>query len=405
MQTQSGRSGTTTNSIGWSQGLLCAPALTPLHPLPPTAPAWYSLHMNSNPFSFQRGVIEGFYGDPWGWDVRREYAPLLRAMGYHFYLYAPKGDRFLRRRWPEMWPPETLAQLRATAGAVRAAGIGFGIGLSPYELPQHYTPETRRRLCEKVSAIAEELRPDILGLLFDDMKGDFSELANIQVDIAHAARAHAPEARLIVCPSYYSCDPLLEKLFGKMPSGYLEILGAKLDRTIDVFWTGPMICSTEYPRAHLEWVSALLQRKPFLWDNYPVNDDRKMAPFIHLRPFQNRGPELAELTAGHAVNPMRQPWLSLVPLATLEANYRDGAAYDRSMALKTALSRHCTPPLASLLEQDIELLQDVGREALTETQRVHLRSRYEGYRGDRHADEILKWLHGDYQFSDTWYLD
>ena len=38
------------------------------------------------------GVIEGFYGQPWGWAARADALPFLAARGFSFFLYAPKAD-------------------------------------------------------------------------------------------------------------------------------------------------------------------------------------------------------------------------------------------------------------------------------------------------------------------------
>lgn len=77
-----------------------------------------------------------------------------------------------------------------------------------------------------------------------------------------------------------------------------------------------------------------------MWDNYPVNDGSKASSFLHLRAFENRPAELAELTAGHAVNPMKQAALSVLPLATLPMSYRLGRQYDPDKALHAS----STPP-------------------------------------------------------------
>ena len=48
------------------------------------------------------GLIEGYYGQPWTWEARAEQASFLKAHGYGFFMYAPKADAFLRRRWREL---------------------------------------------------------------------------------------------------------------------------------------------------------------------------------------------------------------------------------------------------------------------------------------------------------------
>jgi hyaluronoglucosaminidase len=80
------------------------------------------------------GVIEGFFGRPWGDAARVAAAPFLRARGYEFYVYAPKSDGYLRRQWREPLPPAEFAQLATLAAGYRQGGMKFGVGLTPFEL-------------------------------------------------------------------------------------------------------------------------------------------------------------------------------------------------------------------------------------------------------------------------------
>ena len=52
------------------------------------------------------GMIEGFYGNPWSHSVRLKFPAVLAELGLNAYLYCPKSDPYLRRRWKEDWPIE-----------------------------------------------------------------------------------------------------------------------------------------------------------------------------------------------------------------------------------------------------------------------------------------------------------
>jgi hypothetical protein len=95
------------------------------------------------------GLIEGFFGTPWGDAARVAGAPFLRARGYDFYVYAPKSDRYLRRQWREPLPSAELAQLAALGAAYRQCGLKFGIGLTPFELHHDYSGAARQDLRNK----------------------------------------------------------------------------------------------------------------------------------------------------------------------------------------------------------------------------------------------------------------
>lgn len=347
---------------------------------------------------FNLAVIEGFFGVSWPWEMRHDYARSLRRLGFDAYIYAPKDDKYLRRAWTEHWPDPQLDSLKQLANELHRHDVRFGIGLSPFEAYKDYSADTRRRLIDKVRLIEQELSPDIFCVLFDDMRGDTPQLASTQLRMIDDVAASTSARRIIMCPTYYSTDPVLERVFGAMPADYLETLGRSLDPRVDIFWTGPKVCSTEYPRQHLEEVAAKINRRPFLWDNYPVNDSRAMSAFLHLRAFTNRPGELRHLLAGHAANPMKQPALSEIPLATLPMSYAHGEDYDPVEAWRIAARRACGETLAQLIEEDLPLLQDVGLEQLSAEQREHLETRYRPHAAQPAAREIIDWLNGGYAF-------
>ncbi len=97
------------------------------------------------------GVIEGYYGTPWTWAEREDQVAFLQPYGYSFYIYAPKADAFLRRRWRETPPAEEAEALARLVARCRALGVRFGVGLSPFEIYRDVTPEALAARCAKSS--------------------------------------------------------------------------------------------------------------------------------------------------------------------------------------------------------------------------------------------------------------
>jgi hypothetical protein len=209
------------------------------------------------------GLIEGFFGRPWRWQDRRGAISALAAHGYRFYLYAPKADPYLRRRWQEPYPERELEDLAAFAKFCRTEGVRFGIGLSPFELHLHPEAGWQDRLARKLAEL-DQLKPDDLAILFDDMRGDVPDLAERQAAIVHYAAERSAARRIICCPSYYTDDPILDIAFGERPPFYLEQLGRLLDPAIEIMWTGEEVCAREFSPGHLARVAHQLGRKPFL---------------------------------------------------------------------------------------------------------------------------------------------
>ncbi len=193
------------------------------------------------------GIIEGYYGPIWPEADRVATLRALAPHGYGFFIHAPKGDPFLRRRWREPHPPEAKAMLERLSAACVDAGVRFGVGLSPYELYRGFGDDAKSALGAKLAEF-DALGVRELAILFDDMRGDVPDLARNQADILHWIGERTAAERLIVCPSYYSDDPVLDRVFGDRPPRYLEDLGRALDPAIEVFWTGPEVCSREFTR-------------------------------------------------------------------------------------------------------------------------------------------------------------
>src|SRR5690349_15735099 len=109
------------------------------------------------------GVIEGFFGEPWSWQARSDYARFLKDYNYHYYIYAPKADRFLRRQWREQWPADQSRELEILGARYHEAGLRWGIGFSPFEIYLNYDNEARAALREKILTF-NSLKPDILAI-------------------------------------------------------------------------------------------------------------------------------------------------------------------------------------------------------------------------------------------------
>lgn len=343
------------------------------------------------------GIIEGFYGKPWPWEARTRAVRFLAPHGYRFYLYAPKSDPYLRRRWRELHPTPVLAELSGMREACRSSGVRFGVGLSPYEVYENFDRVAREDLERKLASF-DQLGVEDLAILFDDMRGDTPDLAERQAEIVHWALERTAASRVLACPTYYSDDPVLDRAFGRRPDGYLEQLGASLDKRVEIFWTGEEVVSRAISPTHLLRVASQLGRKPFLWDNYPVNDGQRMSQYLHLRAFTGRPGSNADLLAAHGINPSSQPTLSLIPALTLEDSYRLGEDYEYGVAFRRAAASVLGESLGTRLWEDVLTLQDIGLDRLG-AREASLRDRYTGVDHPA-AREVIGWLDGEYRITD-----
>jgi hypothetical protein len=341
------------------------------------------------------GVIEGFFGKPWGWPARLGGVDFLRAAGFDFYIYAPKGDAFLRRRWREPQPAETLERLAALGARCRTHGIDFGIGLTPFEIYLSYDAAARERLRAKVIEL-NETGADTLAILFDDMRGDVPGIAELQARVIAEITGWSSARRFMVCPTYYSYDARLTREFGAPPKAYLEDLGRLLDPRIDCFWTGEKIISHGYSAQHLSDVAADLGRKPFIWDNHIANDAKTRSNHLYLDPSADAWSLATEAAAGLAINPMNQPHLSRIALCGYRHLLNVGP--DLRRELPGICRQLAGARLGELLLEDLGLLQNEGLSRFDEATRQRLLERYESEAGNPYADEVAAFLRGEYVF-------
>ncbi len=335
------------------------------------------------------GLIEGFFGPPWPEQDRLEFAPFLAANGFSFYLYAPKADPYLRKKWREPWTPEYRARLLKYSKHFRNHGIQFGVGLSPFELHKLTASEGRSLLQEKLGQL-EDIGLDILGLFFDDMPVH-EDLAKRQLEAMDIVR-DATKAHILFCPTFYSPDPILEKVFGKRPESYFEeIRQAPID--IDFAWTGPKVIPDEIPPEHLRETEELLGRKPFLWDNLFANDGPRNCKFLKLREPSGRNRASFERCKGWAWNPMNQAALSRLVLTASRHAILEGQ--EPGAALKRAVQESMSERLASfVLLNRLAFLTEGLDKFSPEKKEGWLKEL--GTADDPVAKEIRTWLQGGY---------
>lgn len=317
------------------------------------------------------GIIEGFYGRPYSTQERNYFYSFAQKSGYSFYIYAPKADLQLRDEWTKPITKSYEQELGAIADDAHQAGLDFGVALSPLNLTANFH-EQKATLLERVSSLCAISNCEIFCLLFDDMFKDSEHVGSTQNEIIKAVEAHLPEhvKHFIICPSYYSDDPMLDKIFGQRPQCYFDELLQDLPERVEIFWTGPKVLSEDITVEHLEYVTKLLGRKPFIWDNYPVNDGKNICNYLYLSKFQGRT-NLADHLTGHAVNPMVQPLLSTLPAVTLPLIYAGKSEEEINRAYLDQARELFGSIFAMIIKYDnFNLLTRVGLKDMTEKDKI-----------------------------------
>lgn len=341
--------------------------------------------------SINLGVMEIFFGPPWGASERLKLAQFLGQNGFRYFLYGPKADKRLRREWRDTWPLDYIQNLTQMAQEYKKRGLQFGVVLSPYGLGTGLTDADKELLKERIKVL-NLVGVDLIGLFFDDMPVQ-DQLASTQLEAVKVVRSHT-QAKIFFCPTFYTYDPILEKIFGAKPTNYLEDLSKNLPESIEIFWTGPKVISEEISEAHLLEVQQLLKRKPALCDNFFANDGPRNCKFLKLKIPEGRPPVSIQQASYWFQNPMNQIELSKIALLAFKKAAADGEA--PAEALENAIRALCTSKAtAEFLIRKRSLFLNQGLDGISESEKQELLASLQG-ETDPVAGEIRDWLLGKY---------
>lgn len=293
-----------------------------------------------------RGVVEGYYGRPWAAGARQDVIRFLGRHGMNAFVYGPKNDPYHRDRWREPYPADALAELRATATVARRARVRFVYALSPALDVCYACDDDFDALTAKLTQLARA-RIRRFALFFDDAPETLSRPEDVAryggSDGAALARAHADLVNRVDGWLRRRGGPGLAFMVPTAYAGttclpYHSALAAALRRRLPIGWTGPGVFAPVLTGAQARARRACLDGHPvILWDNFPVNDG-VLSNTLHLGPLAGRDAELPGELAGYLLNPMTQPYASLVGLGTAAAYLKRPRRYDPEAAWRTVLA-------------------------------------------------------------------
>ncbi len=342
------------------------------------------------------GIIEGFYGRLYEKEQREALCSFAADCGYSYYIFAPKNYPALRREWKRDFTDEECAALREFSGFCKSCSMTFGIGISPLGITEdpHNGLEL---LLKKINTALKEFDIGIVAILFDDIKLYTQDEGLKQKQIVQRVYEELSDrqVRVIFCPTYYSFDPILDKVFGKCPPDYFEQITQGLDKNIEVFWTGNKVLSKSITKDDIEKINAMFSRKVTLWDNYPVNDGKFISKKIYTREFTHRD-NLDGVVLSHAVNPMLEGNLNKFAIKSLPMCY-EGRSPDDIATSRLSLVRTLFKNPPERFVELLDRLNDEGIEGISEEERSYLKLECGKIR-TAESDELTDFLNGVYKF-------
>jgi hyaluronoglucosaminidase len=297
------------------------------------------LHLIDGPHFPIRGVVEGFYGQPWSHAQRLRAIEHFGDFNMNTYFIAPKDDPLQRFNWRSPFGEIFIAQAKELSEHAHSHGIDFVACVSP-GLSVRYSDQS------DVDAIVYRFKQLLaigithFGLLWDDISWElqhpediaaFTTTAQAQATFTNkiwdAITHEYDRAQLTVCPMQYS---------GRGTEEYLKDLGRELKSRINIMWTGRSIISEYLDISDAVIFDRTALRPALYWDNYPVNDG-SLQSSLFIGPVRSREKGLHKYSSGLLSNPMVQFEASILPLATIGDYLWNTETYDPENSWERAL--------------------------------------------------------------------
>ena len=281
------------------------------------------------PDVLERGVVEGFYGNPWSHTDRLRQFDFYGKNKLNVYIYGPKDDPYHRNQWREPYPEDEAARISELAKAAAQNKVDFVWAMHPGGDIQ-WTEEDLNSSVQKLEWMYS-LGVRAFAIFFDDIFGAEQSKGAKQAEYMNAlnrefVQKHPDVSPLILCPTQYN----------KSWSGgsYLSDLGTTMDKDIRIMWTGATVVDM-IDKSDMDWINAQIQRDAYIWLNYPVNDF--CIDHMLMGPTYGNDLDIAEQLSGFVSNPMEYAEASKVSLYSIADYTWNMEAYDSKASWEQAL--------------------------------------------------------------------
>lgn len=255
-----------------------------------------------------RGVVEGFYGTPWSYEDRLRQLDFYGRNKLNVYIYGPKDDPYHSvPNWRKPYPEQEAKQIKSLVDKANDNGVIFYWAIHPGQ-DIKWNDEDRQNLIRKFEAMYQ-LGVRGFAVFFDDIWGEGTK-ADKQAELLNYidnnfVKVKKDVAPLIMCPTEYN------KAWSNIEKGYLPTLGDKLNKGIEIMWTGNSVVAC-LDKTDMQWINQHIKRKAYVWFNFPVSDF--VRDHLLLGRTYGNSLEIAEDVSGFLSNPMEHAESSKIAL-------------------------------------------------------------------------------------------
>lgn len=295
-----------------------------------------------NPTYKYRGVIEGFYGDPYTFEQRIDLFEFMNNNKLNTYFYAPKDDLKHRSEWRVEYNEFELNQFITMIEQSNKNNIDFVYCISPGKDVRFSDESDSEKLLHKLKQLLS-CGCTKFAILFDDVdpklsKEDQKFISPAVAQTLFTNKIYATMKNLDLRVDFFFCPT---EYYGSNISIYKKNIGINLNKEIKIFFTGPDVLSNKIDEAYIKEMREILDNDIIIWDNVPVNDYAESKQKIQISPFKNRYDKLDEYgVIGFFSNPMIQYEASKIPLINMADYMWDARNFDVANSFKKALLKY-----------------------------------------------------------------
>lgn len=277
-----------------------------------------------------RGVVEGFYGQPWSHMDRMRQLFFYGQNKMNVYIYGPKDDPYHREHWRVPYPQKEAKQIQELVECAKQNHVKFYWAIHPGG-DIKWDDSDRDSIIFKFEKMYQ-LGVRSFAVFFDDIwgegaKGD-KQAALLNYIDDQFVKVKGDVSPLVLCPTEYN------RAWSSDNSEYLHSLGSTLNKSIEVMWTGNSVVHC-IDKESMEWINQRLQRKAYIWWNFPVNDF--VRDHMLLGPAYGNGLDIADDVSGFVSNPMQYAESSKLALYNIADYTWNMQAYDYQQSWEKAL--------------------------------------------------------------------
>ncbi len=281
------------------------------------------------PSVVERGLVEGYYGNPYSESDRMNLFEFFGRQKMNVYIYGPKDDVYHKGLWREPYPAELGNKIAEYAREAKKHKVDFIWAIHP-GVDIKWTKADSVNIVNKLK-LMYDLGIRTFAVFFDDIWGDGTDptrQAGLMNYITNELKTYKDKDvnPLILCPTQYNK--------GWTSGNYLNILGTKMDKSVRIMWTGNSVVDM-IGKDDMDWINNQIDRKAYIWLNYPVTD--YCINHLLMGPTYGNDLNIAETLSGFTSNPMEYAMASKLSLFSIGDYCWNMPAYDSDTSWEEAI--------------------------------------------------------------------